>query len=47
MIVQAMMLEALGAEELFRLMRIPPFAPKGGRRPRRAPDRFVPATAGR
>jgi hypothetical protein len=47
MIVQAMMLEALGAEELFRLMRIPPFAAKGARRPARRSDRFVPATAGR
>lgn len=47
MIVQAMMLEALGAEELFRLMRIPPFASKAARRPARAPDRFVPAPAGR
>lgn len=49
MIVQAMMLQALGPEELFRLLRIKAPAPAAAKtaRPPARPTRLVPAFAAR
>ncbi len=43
MIVQSMLLQALGPEDLFRVLRIPPFAGEPRRKVARRPTRLVTA----